>query len=381
MESPILDFYGLLSLLSMGVGIFFLAYLAMDRARYTLPNLVMGVLLFTLSFEIWNNFLIHSRLIYRFPWFFNLSNKPRLFLYSALFLYVYLITRKKIKGRDCWAFLIFIPVLIDASFWLPGFFRATETDKLRMLDLFYQDNRPGPNFFLTNPRLFITWFLLPLVYLITGWFLLRRYRSVKGPAESGTFAPLSILMIGLTIFLLIESLLLDVIYKTTSESFIEWVIALVLMSVLVILFSFYVLKVNSLKRSGETNLELPKYQRSSLSEKNMDLLLDRIKKSVREEELFLDPEISVTSLARLLNTNSAYISQAINTRLNQRFSDFINQYRVEASKGLLLDPQNDKFTIEALAHQSGFRSKSAFYKAFQKSQGQSPAEFKNLHRP
>ena len=64
----------------------------------------------------------------------------------------------------------------------------------------------------------------------------------------------------------------------------------------------------------------------------------------------------------------------INDNLHKNFTDYINEYRIEEAKQLIQD--NSLYTIEAIGNQSGFNSKSAFYKAFKKITNTTPAKFK-----
>lgn len=105
-------------------------------------------------------------------------------------------------------------------------------------------------------------------------------------------------------------------------------------------------------------------------------LQQKIVNAMTTDELFLDSELTVHKLAKTINSNSKYISNVINTKLNQNFAAFINTYRVEKAKGLLIDTNYDNYTIEAISKEVGFNSKSAFNIAFKKITNQTPSEFR-----
>ena len=67
----------------------------------------------------------------------------------------------------------------------------------------------------------------------------------------------------------------------------------------------------------------------------------------------------------------------INESFHQNFYDFVNTYRIKESKRLLKDPESEKYKIISIAYDSGFSSKSSFYKAFKKSTGITPGEYLN----
>lgn len=54
----------------------------------------------------------------------------------------------------------------------------------------------------------------------------------------------------------------------------------------------------------------------------------------------------------------------------------LTHYRIRHAENLLQSPTAAHFSIEAIAYDSGFASMSAFYVAFKKIHGKTPAEFK-----
>lgn len=92
---------------------------------------------------------------------------------------------------------------------------------------------------------------------------------------------------------------------------------------------------------------------------------------------FLDPDCSLTSLAKEFNTNTAYLSKYMNEVLNNSFNQLINEYRI---LDFIERVKNDKegrktFTLDHLASLSGFSSKSTFIRAFKKQTGIAPSAF------
>ena len=56
--------------------------------------------------------------------------------------------------------------------------------------------------------------------------------------------------------------------------------------------------------------------------------------------------------------------------------DFINGYRIELAQELLKSSSHKNFTVLAIAQESGFKSRSAFYEAFRKQTGTTPANYR-----
>ncbi|WGK64688.1 helix-turn-helix domain-containing protein [Croceiramulus getboli] len=97
---------------------------------------------------------------------------------------------------------------------------------------------------------------------------------------------------------------------------------------------------------------------------------------VKAEQLFTDPNLSLTSLAEKLPLSANRISQLINQHGDQNFSDFINAFRVRQAQLWLTDPEFKNYTIVAIGLECGFNSKSTFYTAFKKFTSQTPSEYR-----
>lgn len=99
-------------------------------------------------------------------------------------------------------------------------------------------------------------------------------------------------------------------------------------------------------------------------------LLEKIRKLMCEEKLYLYPNLKVSDLARLLNSNRNYIYNAINVEMGISFSDYINSQRIDYASQLL--EANPKLSINDVMFKSGFTSASAFYRNFKKFKGITP---------
>jgi len=94
---------------------------------------------------------------------------------------------------------------------------------------------------------------------------------------------------------------------------------------------------------------------------------------------YLNENLSLQTLSDITAIPNHKLSEIINKNWEMNFFDFVNSYRIEYSKQLILDPENNKYTIETIAQMSGFKNRSTFYSAFNKKTGMSPREFKNSH--
>lgn len=131
-----------------------------------------------------------------------------------------------------------------------------------------------------------------------------------------------------------------------------------------------------LKVRGTTKIEPLKTVITGVENERFSELFDQVDALINEQKLFLQQDLSVSELSRLLQVNSKYLSQAINVKSGTNFNRYVNQKRVEYAVILLEDPEFEKFTMEGIGAESGFRSKSSFNTAFKEIMGCTPTSFK-----
>lgn len=111
--------------------------------------------------------------------------------------------------------------------------------------------------------------------------------------------------------------------------------------------------------------EIPKEQREEL--------LKKLEHSMNEGKLFLNPTLSIDSLAMHLGTNRLYISRLVNTTYHCPFRDYINRLRIEYAKDYMM--QYPKATQEMIADACGFLSAQAFSHKFKQLEDCSPRQW------
>jgi AraC-like DNA-binding protein len=124
-----------------------------------------------------------------------------------------------------------------------------------------------------------------------------------------------------------------------------------------------------------------KYETSSLTSERAARGLDTVLHALEVDRAYLDPDLTLTSLAARLRMPVSHVSQIINERLHQSFTDLINHYRVEEAKRRIVDPAWRHYTLLAIAEEVGFRSKSSFNAVFKKHTQMTPSEFREQTRP
>lgn len=126
-------------------------------------------------------------------------------------------------------------------------------------------------------------------------------------------------------------------------------------------------------------LKQAKYAASSLAEKEKEQLKARVLLYMQKERPYLEPQLTLEELADMLKIKPKILSQIINECLNQNFFDFINRYRIDEAKRLLMNPEGKKITVLEILYEVGFNSKSSFNTLFKKYTGITPSEFKRTN--
>jgi len=119
-----------------------------------------------------------------------------------------------------------------------------------------------------------------------------------------------------------------------------------------------------------------KYEKSSLSDENKELILSKIRKEMKDNSYFTNNLASLPGLAKQINETSHHVSQVINEKLNKNFFEVLASYRVEHAKKLIQKDKDSKLTVEELADIVGYNSKSSFNIAFKKYTLMTPSEYR-----
>src|SRR5690606_4083364 len=114
--------------------------------------------------------------------------------------------------------------------------------------------------------------------------------------------------------------------------------------------------------------------KNEFSDAELSEVFNKIVMLVNTEKYFLNKNLKLSDLSDQLNFNNRIVSKAINKYGNGNFNKFINSFRVEYAKNLLVGGMFDHYTIEAIAEECGFSNKVSFYNAFKSDTGMSPTQ-------
>ncbi len=132
---------------------------------------------------------------------------------------------------------------------------------------------------------------------------------------------------------------------------------------------------NELEYLNKEENEVEPAKRKLISDRELESAQKQLEMIMHKNKPHLDSDLNLVKLADMLEITPHQLSYTINNGFNQNFFQFVNRYRVEKAKELLVDNSHD-YTILAIAFESGFNSKTSFNTTFKKLTGQTPTEYK-----
>jgi AraC-like DNA-binding protein len=131
-------------------------------------------------------------------------------------------------------------------------------------------------------------------------------------------------------------------------------------------------QVASQEKSGDPTI-------SVIETEKYDAIVLRLRGYMQQSKPFLDPSLSVETLAEKINLPSSELSLIINRVIGQHFFDFVNSYRINLAGEILIANEPQLKTVLEILYEVGFNSKSSFNTAFKKHLLMTPSQYRKLH--
>ena len=237
---------------------------------------------------------------------------------------------------------------------------------------------------LATFALVLAWPLVSGVYVVAVIRLLTRYRAVLKDRFSnidqlemrwveGFMSLVALLWTSATVSLLTDNL-------SSAPARAGEMVLLMTGALLLLLISFSLRGpvVEPIDTGSVAGSELEKsgprkYARSALTQEHALRLAERIRRTMSDESMHLDPNLSLAKLARSVGAAPNLVSQTLNDTLERTFFDYVNDQRIETAKGWLKETD---MSVLDIAIAAGFNSRSTFYKAFWARAGQTPQDYR-----
>ena len=380
-----IDIFALFIFLGVMQGLFLSYFFLTKKIRKKLSNIYLGLLMLALSLIILEIFLNYSGYILKIIRLNNFS-EPLGFAVPPLF-YLYLFSSIHQRNSKLW-YLHLFPFFFFFVYSFLDFLQPIEYKQYAYYSVYYPElGIMQPPLKINQDPLFIRANINELIsaqlalYSLYGLWVIRKIFRKRGLSFfSRNIKPLSWLrnFSFLILLLLVCLVSVKIIFVEDVGDF----IIASFISIIIYVTSFNVLRSSDFFRESisETLYDKKKYEKSSLSDENKDEIMNRLAECMEKDKDYRNHLISLPVLAKKLSVSVHHISQVINEKMNKTFFEFIAIYRIREAEGLLLDPDSENLTIEDIADEVGYNSKSAFNRSFKKITGKTPSEYREQNR-
>lgn len=363
---------------------------------WPLNHRLMGLIFLISNIFIVSSFLVLSGNILAFPHLFR-AFAPTYYLIGPL-LYFYFhgaLFNKKILWKKDW--FHFLPAVVQLIDLIP-FYIKSSVEKREILEKIVLDSKlvsvEGSGFLGAEFHVIIR-FLILAAYLIYLFFLIFSHRQRIYNFENGKsffhllFLILIVFLVGNinSAFLLNNSFYSELASNPSASNFVIFVFIVCSFVAYLFLHGFIFFmpettfrltdprrmkKFEELKQhvEVENSIVVPK-----LDLETNESLLSKLELGMKVEKWFKINELTVEECAKKLECERYVLSKLINRHHNMRFNDFVNLHRVGYIKEEIKRGSTKKITLEGLAEEAGFNSRTTFYNSFVKHTGVSPQEF------
>lgn len=104
-------------------------------------------------------------------------------------------------------------------------------------------------------------------------------------------------------------------------------------------------------------------------------LMTQMSSLIEEEKIYLRKNLRISDVASELATNKTYVSAILNSLSGEKFTSMITRHRIEYAKRLMRE--HPDMLLDDVADESGFSSRTSFFRNFKALTGMTPQEWKN----
>jgi len=358
----------------------FLLLLLLGKKNKSLPDYLLGVIFMLYAISIGSVYL-ELQNIKNNPAYSAITNISWIFLFlhgPALWFYIKSLSDPEFRFKPLYL-LHFIPFMFFSVFQYFNFINLTVPEKIAFLenDLF----KDQVSYKITVLAIGLS----TISYNFWALNLIRRRREKLMQQYSKIvdidLAWLNTLTIAAVISYSVNVALftLDLIFHFATYKYLMF-LTNSFATVYVLFLGYFGIRlgnifINNVRGTGKSGDESPLNEPGSPVITTDDDFIRTLSRHMEEKQPYLDPEITISRLSELLDVRIEFLSEVLNSQLNQNFFDFINKYRVEEFKIQSILKANSHLSIMGIAYNCGFNSKASFYRAFKKFEGISPTAF------
>jgi len=321
------------------LGLYFLFFIKTKH----ISNRFFGVFLLMLSIRVGKSVFFYFNPELSFHYL-QLGLTGCFFVGPFLYFYVNSVLNNKSKIEKTWKYhiAILLPVAL-----IIGFVYPFKTNVVLWRTYFIK-------------MIYIQWF----VYIIASIYSVRvRVKDLLQKKVKRTILDVWLLSI------VFGNLLLVLAYYFTS--FVNYISGALTFS-----FLFYLLLMISFFKKKNRSMifkKVEKYGDKKINQDEASVSIQKLEEIMMKDKLFKDPNLKSSDVSKKIGLSTHQFSQLLNDNLGKNFALFVNEYRIDTAKTMLLE--DTKLTLEVIGYECGFNSKSTFYTTFKKLVGKTPKQF------
>nr|WP_299486086.1 helix-turn-helix domain-containing protein [uncultured Allomuricauda sp.] len=354
------------------VGFYVVFVISINKQIHLGSRLLIASFIFIHSLFILNLSINNSNYIFEFPHTYLMSTWG-IFLYGPLLYFYFKSTTQKYQFKKL-DLLHAVPTLAILLYLVFDVYLLSSEDKIHAMLSRIQDG--------LNPQDSTVLILLVVLKIVSltvyGFFIRKVYRrsakeklldSRKLIWQRNVYQIHILYVITYTAygFLVVNLINSGVIYEISTAAM-----------ALMVIYVGYSANIQPDVFSGVyayRNRLFPKYEKSGLTPSLSYELKEALLELFTEEKIYKESNINLDMVAQKLNTTRHNASQIINEHFNVSFHEFVNMYRIQEAKELLLEDKFRKLSIINIAYEVGYNNKVTFNKAFKKDTQLTPSEY------
>ncbi|WP_046758877.1 response regulator transcription factor [Kordia jejudonensis] len=174
--------------------------------------------------------------------------------------------------------------------------------------------------------------------------------------------------------------------KTQVDKSIILTVSIILVSLILFIFLSYHRKtkqkeqkflaiIEDISKNKELETTQKVSQVSNIKDEKAKAILEQLHE-LESTHFYLSQDVTLHSTAKLLNTNTTYLSKALNAVENKSFSQYLNKLRIDyVLVKLKEDAVFRSYTIHAISTEIGYKSATTFIKEFKNKTGLNPSYY------
>lgn len=352
---------------------FLLSFFLFKKKENITANRLLGVIMICFAIDLLNGVSYLTGFIRNMTWAIGISNTFPYLYGPGIYLYVKILREGDNYFRKGYL-LHLIPFLITQVYGLLFFYFEDPSYHLNLID--FSKQQPWHILLVGN--------LIPLsgvVYLILTVKESLKYNYKLKQSFSNidkiNLAWLRHLVYGNAVVWLVVFIAYTITYFIGTEFQAN---ILIYIFIAVLLYSLGIKALNQpqvMFLDTGNEVEEKSYKKSGLDESTAEIFLKTILQIMNDKKPYLNNKLNLGDLSELTGISTHNLSEIINTKLNKNFYDFINSYRIDEVKRMLLDKNYNNVSLLGIGFEAGFSSKTAFYNTFKKFTGLTPSQYKN----